>query len=234
MDIVTKAVSKTYREQDGPVIGDDDGRGIDLTVPAGSFLALMGPSGSGKSTLLNILAGIVRPTSGRVLYDSSDIWDVSDGHRSRLRAVSTATVFQEYNLFNALTVRENIALGMRISGVRADAGVMKDALAQVGMSDHLGRHPEELSGGQQQRVAIARAVASRPKVIFADEPTGALDEDNGMRVVKILRNLADTGTTILMVTHDPDIASAADRTLQLRNGAIDPSDNDVFSVGSHS
>lgn len=221
MDIVTKAVSKTYREQDGPVIGDDDGRGIDLTVPAGSFLALMGPSGSGKSTLLNILAGIARPTSGRVLYDSSDIWDVSDGHRSRLRAASTATVFQEYNLFDYLTVRENIALGMRLAHGRAERGAIRQALSTVGMEPHTDNRPDELSGGQRQRVAIARAVASDPHVIFADEPTGALDETNGRIVVRLLRELADAGTSVLMVTHEPEIAAAADRTLVLRDGMVD-------------
>jgi putative ABC transport system ATP-binding protein len=224
MDIVTKAVSKTYREQDGPVIGDTDGQGldgIDLTVPAGSFLALMGPSGSGKSTLLNMLAGIVRPTSGRVLYDGRDIWALSDSRRSRLRAASTATVFQEYNLFDYLTVRENIALGTRLAHAPAERHAVRDALTTVGMEPYANTRPDELSGGQRQRVAIARAVASDPQVIFADEPTGALDEANGRAVVRLLRELADAGTSVLMVTHEPEIAAAADRTLMLRDGMVD-------------
>ncbi len=224
MDIVTKAVSKTYREQDGPVIGDTDDQGIDLTVHAGSFLALMGPSGSGKSTLLNMLAGIVRPTSGRVLYDGKDIWEVPDSQRSRLRAASTATVFQEYNLFDYLTVRENISLGMRLAHERAERGAIRQALTTVGMETYLNTRPDELSGGQRQRVAIARAVASDPRVIFADEPTGALDEANGWAVVRLLRELADAGTSVLMVTHEPDIAAAADRILVLRDGVVDSVD----------
>lgn len=224
MNIVTKAVSKTYREQDGPVIGDTTGQGIDgldLTVPAGSFLALMGPSGSGKSTLLNMLAGIVRPTSGRVLYDGEDIWGISDSHRSRIRAAYTATIFQEYNLFDYLTVRENIALGMRLAHGRAERDAIRQALSTVNMDPYTNTRPDQLSGGQRQRVAIARAVASGPQVIFADEPTGALDETNGRIVVRLLRELADAGTSVLMVTHEPEIAAAADRTLVLRDGLVD-------------
>lgn len=224
MNIVTKAVSKTYREQDGPVIGDTTGQGIDgldLTVPAGSFLALMGPSGSGKSTLLNMLAGIVRPTSGRVLYDGEDIWGISDSHRSRIRAAYTATIFQEYNLFDYLTVRENIALGMRLAHGRAERDAIRQALSTVNMDPYMNTRPDQLSGGQRQRVAIARAVASGPQVIFADEPTGALDETNGRIVVRLLRELADAGTSVLMVTHEPEIAAAADRTLVLRDGLVD-------------
>lgn len=224
MNIVTEAVSKTYREQDGPVIGDTTGQGIDgidLTVPAGSFLALMGPSGSGKSTLLNMLAGIVRPTSGRVLYDGEDIWGISDSHRSRIRAAYTATIFQEYNLFDYLTVRENIALGMRLAHGRAERDAIRQALSTVNMDPYTNTRPDQLSGGQRQRVAIARAVASGPQVIFADEPTGALDETNGRIVVRLLRELADAGTSVLMVTHEPEIAAAADRTLVLRDGLVD-------------
>lgn len=216
MDITARHLTKIYREQDRPVIRD-----VDLTVSTGSFLALMGRSGSGKSTLLNLLAGIVRPTSGQVFYGEEDLWSLSDSRRSALRAGMTATIFQSYNLFDFLSVTENIALGMRLAGHRAEDGAIEDALAQVGMEDLVHARPDELSGGQRQRVAIARAVASAPEVIFADEPTGALDEHNGQIVVDLLRSLADGGTTVLMVTHDPDIAAAADRTLVLRDGVIE-------------
>jgi putative ABC transport system ATP-binding protein len=216
MDITARHLTKIYREQDGPVIRD-----VDLAVPTGSFLALMGRSGSGKSTLLNLLAGIVRPTSGQVLYGGEDLWSLSDSRRSGLRAGMTATIFQSYNLFDFVNVKENIALGMRLAGHRAEGSVIEDALTQVGMDGLLHARPDELSGGQRQRVAIARAVASSPEVIFADEPTGALDEHNGQIVVDLLRSLADGGTTVLMVTHDPDIAAAADRTLVLRDGVIE-------------
>jgi putative ABC transport system ATP-binding protein len=216
MDITARSLTKIYREQDGPVIDD-----VDLTVTAGSFLALMGRSGSGKSTLLNLLAGIVRPTSGQVFYGETELWHLSDSRRSQLRATATATIFQSYNLFDFLSVRENIALSMRLAGHRADPAIIADALAQVGMTEFLTVRPDELSGGQRQRVAVARAVASAPQVIFADEPTGALDEHNGQIVVDLLRDLATAGTTVLMVTHDPDIAAAADRTLVLRDGVID-------------
>lgn len=220
MDITAHALTKTYREQDGPVIGGASGEGVDLRVPAGSFLALMGRSGSGKSTLLNLLAGIVRPDSGIVNYGDTDLWTLSDGNRSRLRGTSTATVFQEYNLFDFLSVRENIALGMRLAGCRASRDRIAEALSRVGMQDHLTSRPDELSGGQRQRIAIARAVAVSPQFIFADEPTGALDEANGRIVVELLRELASDGTSVLMVTHDADVAAATDRTLELRDGMI--------------
>ncbi|MGO1948615.1 MAG: ABC transporter ATP-binding protein [Mycobacteriaceae bacterium] len=223
MDITAETLTKTYREQDGPVIGGADETGLDLTVSAGSFLALMGRSGSGKSTLLNMLAGIVRPTSGTVGYDGTDLWSLTDTRRSRLRASGTATVFQEYNLFDFLTVRENLALGMRLAGRHVTTARVQDALEQVGMGQYLSTRPDELSGGQRQRVAVARAVASSPDVIFADEPTGALDEHNGRIVVELLRELVESGTSVVMVTHDASIARAADRTLTLRDGTVEAS-----------
>lgn len=203
------------------MIGDEEGGVVDLDIPVGSFLALMGRSGSGKSTLLNMLAGIVRPTSGSVYFDGTDIWSLSDRRRSALRATRTATVFQEYNLFDYLTVGENISLGVRLAGGRVDRDVIRQSLAAVKMDSYTDARPDSLSGGQRQRVAIARAVASKPRVIFADEPTGALDEMNGRMVVGLLRGLADNGTSVLMVTHEPDVAAAADRTLVLRDGMVD-------------
>lgn len=220
MDITAHALTKTYREQDGPVIGGAAGAGVDVSIPAGSFLALMGRSGSGKSTLLNLLAGIVRPDSGVVNYGDTGLWDLSDGRRSRLRATTTATVFQEYNLFDFLSVQENIALGIRMAGGHASRDRIAEALSRVGMQDYLRSRPDELSGGQRQRIAIARAVAVSPQVIFADEPTGTLDEANGRVVVALLRELAADGTSILMVTHDADVAAVTDRTLELRDGTI--------------
>ncbi|WP_297008275.1 ABC transporter ATP-binding protein [uncultured Corynebacterium sp.] len=144
MDITASRLVKTYREQDGPVIDD-----VAFTVPAGSFLALMGRSGSGKSTLLNLLAGIVQPTAGQVFYGETDLWQLSDAKRSHLRATMTATIFQSYNLFDFLSVQENIALGIRLAGRHADQGAISQALDQVGMGDCLRARPDELSGGQR-------------------------------------------------------------------------------------
>lgn len=215
MDISLSAVEKVYREADGAVVN-----GVTYTFQSGSFTALMGRSGSGKSTLLNMMSGIVVPTSGTVLYGDTSIFDISDRKRSALRAQRTATIFQDYNLLEFLSALENIELGLRISGKNASGITPHEALDQVGLAGFEHKHPNELSGGQCQRVAIARAICVSPDVIFADEPTGALDEDNSRAVVKLLQRVSRSGVAVIMVTHDPYIAAAADTVLELRDGGI--------------
>lgn len=215
MDIILDAVEKVYREADGPVV-----KGITYTFKSGSFTALMGRSGSGKSTLLNMMSGIVPPTSGSVRYDDQSIFDMPDTTRSSLRAQRTATIFQDYNLLPFLTALENIELGLRISGVQQQNIEPDEALDQVGLAGFERKYPNELSGGQCQRVAIARAICVSPEAIFADEPTGALDENNSREVVKHLQRISQEGVTVIMVTHDPFIAAAADTVLELRDGGI--------------
>ena len=190
-------------------------------MPDGAFLALMGRSGSGKSTLLGMLAGTVRPTAGTVSYDGADLWALSDSRRSRLRAARTATVFQDYNLLEELSAAENIRLGAKLARRPLTRDEADAALERVGLAGLGSKRPDELSGGQRQRVAIARALASSPGVVFADEPTGALDERSGAVVIELLARAARAGTSVLMVTHDPAVAAAAQEVLVLRDGVIE-------------
>lgn len=230
MDIALRSVTKIYREADGPVV-----KGISHTFEAGNFTALMGRSGSGKSTLLNMMSGIISPTSGEVVYGDVDLFKLGDKRRSALRAQSTATVFQDYNLLDFLTAEENIDLGRRISKCKNSGLSPENALRAVDLDGFGKKRPSELSGGQRQRVAIARAIAVGPDVIFADEPTGALDENNSWSVVQLLKNVAERGVTVVMVTHDPYIAAAADTVLELRDGRIsnvldNPTEAEILSA----
>ncbi|MDN8624901.1 MULTISPECIES: ABC transporter ATP-binding protein [Corynebacterium] len=230
MGISLRSVTKMYREADGPVV-----KGVSYTFEAGKFTALMGRSGSGKSTLLNMMSGIVTPTSGEVIYSDTNIFKASDKRRSALRAQLTATVFQDYNLLNFLTAEENIDLGRRISKCKSKGLSAEDALRAVGLSGFEKKRPSELSGGQNQRVAVARAIAVGPDIIFADEPTGALDENSSRTVVKLLKDVAKEGVAVVMVTHDPYIAAAADTVLELRDGIISnvldkPTVGDILSA----
>ncbi|MEV8334329.1 ABC transporter ATP-binding protein [Streptomyces niveus] len=200
-------------------------RAVDLAFPRGSFTAVMGPSGSGKSTLLQCAAGLDRPTSGRAHIDGTDITELSETRLTELRRRSTGFVFQAFNLLPSLTAAQNVALPMRLAGRRPDRGAVREALAQVGLAGHAGRRPGELSGGQQQRVAVARALVTRPAVLFADEPTGALDLSTGRELLRILRELVDSPdddglATVVMVTHDPNVAAYADRVVFLADGAL--------------
>ncbi|MEV5988583.1 ABC transporter ATP-binding protein [Streptomyces sp. NPDC052051] len=196
-------------------------RGVDLTLWRGTFSAVMGPSGSGKSTLLQCAAGLDRPDSGTVLLGGQDITRLSENQLTRLRRRGVGFVFQAFNLLPALTVAQNVLLPLRLAGERQDRARARELLAQVGLPDHADRRPGELSGGQQQRVAIARALISRPDVVFADEPTGALDTRTAQEVLGLLRHAVDTlGATVVMVTHDPAAASHADRVLFLADGLL--------------
>jgi putative ABC transport system ATP-binding protein len=216
--IALDRITRTYRSKAGEVQAL---RGVTHTFPRGSFTAVMGPSGSGKSTLLQVAAGLDRPTRGEVRIGETSLGTLSETARTRLRRSSMAFVFQSYNLLDALTAYENVALPARLAGRRVDRAGVLDALAQVGLSGLAKRRPTELSGGQQQRVAIARALYSRPDVLFADEPTGALDRATGRQVLELLRSAArDHGQTIVMVTHDPLAASYAHTVLFLADGLV--------------
>ncbi len=181
----------------------------------------MGPSGSGKSTLMSCAAGLDSPDAGRVLLNGSDIATLSDDTLTRLRRTDIGFVFQQFNLVAALTALQNVSLPLRLAGdPRADA-TARHALGALGLAEHVHQKPRQLSGGQQQRVAIARALATRPSILFADEPTGALDSTSAAVVLELLRTLVDDqGQTILMVTHDPHAASRADHVAFLRDGRL--------------
>ncbi|MEV5610310.1 ABC transporter ATP-binding protein [Streptomyces sp. NPDC052225] len=196
-------------------------RGIELALPTGSFTAVMGPSGSGKSTFLQCAAGLDRPTEGTVALGGTTITGMSENKLTALRRTRLGFVFQAFNLLPSLTVEQNVLLPMRLAGERPDRRRAADVLARVGLGDKGRRRPGELSGGQQQRVAIARALVTRPDVIFADEPTGALDTTTAAEILGLLRDAVDRmGATVVMVTHDPAAAAYADRVLFLADGAI--------------
>ncbi|WP_238008076.1 ABC transporter ATP-binding protein [Dactylosporangium sp. AC04546] len=186
-----------------------------------SFTAVMGPSGSGKSTLLHCAAGLDRVTEGRVLIDGVDLTPLSEKALTRVRRERVGFVFQAFNLVGALTAEQNVELPLRLAGRRAAAGQVRSMLREVGLADRATHRPSELSGGQQQRVAIARALVTEPAVLFADEPTGALDNTASREVLRLLRSAVDRhAQTVVMVTHDPLAAAHADRVLFLADGAI--------------
>jgi putative ABC transport system ATP-binding protein len=196
-------------------------RGVSVAFPPGQFTAIMGPSGSGKSTLMHILAGLDRPTSGSVVVDGTEIVGLDDGALTQLRRDKLGFIFQSFNLLPVLTAEENILLPLSIAGRKPDREWIDTLIATVGLGDRLTHRPAELSGGQQQRVAVARALASRPAVIFADEPTGNLDSKTSAEVLELLRrSVSEFGQTVVMVTHDPESAQVADRLLVLHDGLL--------------
>ena len=194
---------------------------VDVDIETGRFTAIMGPSGSGKSTLMHCLAGLDSISSGQVWIGDTELSTLSDKRLTQLRRDSVGFVFQAFNLIPTLTALENITLPLHIAGRKADADWLDTVIDTVGLRDRLTHRPSELSGGQQQRVACARALASRPTIVFADEPTGNLDSRSGAEVLGFLRRSVDEfGQTIVMVTHDPGAASYADRVLFLADGRI--------------
>ncbi|HXY23764.1 MAG TPA: ATP-binding cassette domain-containing protein [Candidatus Acidoferrum sp.] len=193
--------------------------GVSFTIHSGEWVALMGPSGSGKTTLINILGGLDTLTSGRVVVDGVDLSKLGEKDLVRYRAEKVGFVFQQFHLVPYLTAVENVMLAQYFHSV-TDEKEAEEALKQVGLGDRLAHLPAQLSGGEQQRVAIARALINQPKLILADEPTGNLDEANETIVMRIFRRLHETGHTILMVTHDPDIARQADRRVELAHGHL--------------
>ncbi len=193
--------------------------GVSLAFEPGSFTAIMGPSGSGKTTLLQCAAGLERPDRGTVSIGATDVTRLGERRLARQRGRRIGFVFQSFNLLPSLTAAENVILPLRLAGEHPRRRVARDALQRVGLGERLGHRPAELSGGQQQRVAIARALVAGPDVIFADEPTGALDTRSAREVLALLREASDVdGRTLVMVTHDPLAAAVADRVVFLADG----------------
>jgi len=216
--VALRDVRKVHGRGDGAVVALN---GVSAALPPGSFTAIMGPSGSGKSTLLNVAAGLDRPTSGSVVLGGADLAQLSERRLTILRRERIGFVFQAFNLLPSLTVAQNIALPLRLDGRRPRRSAVREIAARVGLEKRLRDRPSQLSGGQQQRVAIARALITRPEVVFADEPTGALDTRNGRTVLTLLREVADEGGhTVVMVTHDPVAAAYADQVLLLADGRV--------------
>ncbi len=207
------------------VVGDSEVwalRDVNLQVADGDFLSITGPSGSGKSTLLQILGLLDRPTSGAVSLEGQDLGDLDNEQRARLRLVTIGFIFQRFHLLNDMTALENVALPMEAAGVppRERYGRAAVLLDQVGLYDRLLFMPRQLSGGQRQRVAVARALANNPRLILADEPTGELHSEDRAVIVELFQRLNGQGRTVVVVTHDPEVASAAHRRIEIRDGMI--------------
>ncbi|BCY11617.1 ABC transporter ATP-binding protein [Actinoplanes sp. L3-i22] len=226
--VAVEGLTKSF--DDGPVL-----RGVSLGVAPGEFLSIVGPSGSGKSTLLYCMSGLEPATTGTVRLLGTPIGSLSRGALARLRRDHLGFVFQSYNLIPSLSARDNVALPARLARRGISAADVDRALDRVGLADRAAALPSALSGGQQQRVAIARALALRPDVLFADEPTGALDTAAGVQVLELLVAFAGEGRAVVMVTHDLQAAARADRVLVLRDGVVhrelvSPSAGAVFAA----
>ncbi|MCM6773968.1 ABC transporter ATP-binding protein [Nocardia sp. CDC159] len=230
----TDAISVTFGKRDAAVAALD---GVDLAIAPASFTVIMGPSGSGKTTLLSCLSGLLAPTSGTVHYGDTSLYALSDPELSRLRLEQFGFVFQEYGLLESLSARGNILLPARAAGKRVDRTRLAALCDDLGITRYLDMRPDELSGGTQQRVACARALIAEPRVIFADEPTGALDTHNAGLIRQLLRRIVDErDISIVAVTHDPQFVEYADRVLLIRDGRIehDLVDATVEQVVAHS
>jgi putative ABC transport system ATP-binding protein len=216
--VAAESISRRYGEGESAV---DALRGVSLNIMSGELSAVMGPSGSGKSTLMHILAGLDRPTSGRVLISGDDITQMNDNELTLLRRRHIGFIFQFFNLLPMLTAEENILLPLSLAGEKPDKAWVEELIENVGLADRRGHRPSELSGGQQQRVAIARSLVTRPTVLFADEPTGNLDSQTSEEILALLRRSVDGyGQTIVMVTHDAAAAAISDRTMFIADGSL--------------
>jgi putative ABC transport system ATP-binding protein len=220
MLIETKDIYKIYDEGKESEVRALNG--VSLNIDKGEFVAIIGQSGSGKSTLMNMLGCLDVPTRGTYLLRGTDVKKLSDNELSKIRNKEIGFIFQQYNLIQSLTVQENVELPLIYQGVDASkrAEMARQALEKMGILDKAASRPTQLSGGQQQRVAIARAIATRPEIIMADEPTGALDSRTGADILGFLRQFNDDGTTVILITHDNSIAASADRRVRISDGLI--------------
>ena len=208
--IIAKDIKKKYNDQE--VL-----RGIDLKIDKNEFVVILGASGSGKSTLLNILSGLEKSDSGEVVYDNESISDYSEKQLTKFRKDKIGFVFQQYYLLNNLTVEQNVKVGANLANNKEYVDIIK----QLGLADKLSKYPNELSGGEQQRVSIARALAKKPTVLFLDEPTGALDEETGRKILEYLLKLKDNSYfTMIMVTHNENIAELANKIIHVGSGRV--------------
>ena len=216
--IKTEKLNKTYGKGDSAVVAVND---IDLSIKKGQFTAIVGTSGSGKSTLMHLLGGVDDPTSGKVFIEGEDIFKLKDEKRSILRRRKIGFIFQEYNLIPILTVEENIVMPVLLDGNKVNKDEVDELLERLRLVDRRNHLPSQLSGGQQQRVAIGRAIINRPSIILADEPTGNLDKRNSEEVINMMfEAVRDRNETLVIVTHEMDIAAMADRIIHLADGTI--------------
>jgi putative ABC transport system ATP-binding protein len=217
--LLATGVEKTYRTAASEVPAL---RAVDLRIDEGEFVAVMGPSGSGKTTLLNCLSGLDDIDGGHVYLDGVDLHALSDADRTRNRASQMGFVFQQFNLIPVLSAVENVELPLLLAGVHGKEARRRAALTleRVGLGHRVEHRPSELSGGEQQRTTIARALAAHPRIVWADEPTGALDSETSGEIVELLRSLNDDGLTLVMVTHDDAIGAAAPRLVRMRDGRV--------------
>lgn len=218
--VITENISKIYGSGNSKVIALD---GVNLEIFAGEIVAILGPSGSGKTTLLNILAGLDLPTSGRVFIENKDITSMSEEERTRFRGKNMGFIFQFFNLVPVLTAVENVELPLLLNGVDYSTARKRalELLERMNVAHRKDAYPSQLSGGEQQRVSIARALATNPKIIWADEPTGALDEKNGEQIKRLIVELnREYGTTFVIVTHDLNVARIANRIIRMNSGKI--------------
>jgi putative ABC transport system ATP-binding protein len=216
--LIAREVTKEYMsgEQKLAVLRD-----VSFTIQQGAFVAIVGPSGSGKTTLLGLLAGLDTPTRGTVVLDGADLTTMSENDRARLRGEKVGFVFQTFQLIPTLTALENVQVPLELRGSDGAAERARELIERVGLRDRGHHFPTQLSGGEQQRVAIARAFANSPRILFADEPTGNLDNATGHKIFELLQSLnSDGGSTIVLVTHDAALASRASRTIRLLDGAV--------------
>jgi putative ABC transport system ATP-binding protein len=216
--LIVQDLTQSYRSGDGTLVVLHD---VNFGIDEGEFVAVVGPSGSGKSTLLGLLAGLDRPSAGKVILDGTDIAALSEDERARLRRDRIGFVFQSFQLIPTLTAEENVGVPLELRGDADARTSARDLLERVGLADRRDHYPAQLSGGEQQRVAIARAFVHGPRILFADEPTGNLDAATGERIVGLLMELnRERGTTLVLVTHDAELAGRARRTIRLADGRV--------------